>query len=54
MGIVRLHVLGLTGVAGHVLLRWADELVGAGVLLRSSGAIRLLVKILVVWWLHVI
>jgi len=53
VGVVGLHVLRLTRVTGHVLLRRAHELVWAGVLLRRPGAVRLLVKILVVWLLHV-
>jgi len=54
VGVVGLHVLRLARITGHVLLWRAHELVGAGVLLRSPGAIWLLVKILVVWLLHVI
>jgi hypothetical protein len=54
VGVVRLHVLRLTWISGDVLLGLAHELVGARVLLRSPIAERLLVKILVVWLLHVI
>ena len=54
VGVVGLHVLRLARVTGHVLLGRTHELVGAGVLLRSPGAVWLLVKILVVWLLHVI
>jgi hypothetical protein len=54
VGVVWLHVLRLARVTGHVLLGRAHELVRAGVLLWRPGAERLLVKILVVWLLHVI
>ncbi len=54
VGVVGLHVLRLARVTGHVLLGRTHELVGAGILLGSPCAVWLLVKILVVWLLHVI